>query len=692
MDRVLGGELGGTVALAGVLGAAVGLLAWSVLVVAGEGCRLVWGGAEVVPQLGDHPWWLRLLIPALGGLACGLVVRLLGARDAGLNAAELIDDIGRRGGRVDFPRAVVRTLGSVFVVVGGGAVGPEGPIVHAGGAVGSAARALGVEGQRLRVLVACGAAAGIAAVVGAPIAGTLFAAEVLLGAAHRRALLPIAVAAAFAFAVRAVLHGAGGLVELVAIDRLPEALGPLGWGAVAGAAVLGVLAGVVGAAFGRVLAVTEEVFEAVPLPTWVLPALGGLMVGLMGLVLPRAAGHGYGGSLAELAAHGPNAVALALCLVVWRLLASSLTLGSGGAGGTLVTTLVMGGALGAAFSAGAARLDLGDPAALAGAYTFVGAVAVLAGATHAALMSVVLLFEVTREPALLLPGIVAAGAAVVAASAVSKETIHTLSLRRHGGRTRRPVGESSVMDETSVAALVTADADRIGRGEPLSKLVHKVLDGGTMYQHVVDENGKLLGTVSLQEVGPLLREDGVEGLLLAYDVMRAPPVSVTRADCLSTCMERFGHVDADELPVIDGAGVLVGRVTRKDVLAFYAREVLERRDSGMKFIARAERSAPADGSVADESSELVTDFVEVPPGHAVEGMAIPPGVVGRTLIELNLRSRFGVAVISMRRRTPGGGRISLVAPDPAMPLRAGDVVVLAGPKEQIERLRKLVGE
>ena len=694
LDRVVGGELGGTIVLAALLGAAVGVFAWVVLVAVGEGCRLVWGGADVSGQLGQHPWWLRLLVPALGGLGCGLVVRFLGARDAGLNAAELIDDIGRRGGRVGLARAAARTLGSVFFAVGGGAVGPEGPLVHAGGAIGSrGARTLGVEGQRLRVVVACGAAAGIAAVLGAPIAGTLFAAEVLLGAVHRRALLPIAVAAGFAFVVRAALHGTGGLTELVVLERLPDAVGPLGWGAVALAAVLGLFAGIVGAAFGKALGVVEEVFEAVPLPTWALPALGGLIVGAMGLILPRAVGHGYGPLLADLASIGPGAVVLTLCLVVWKLLAASITIGSGGTGGTLVATLVMGGALGAAFSGGAEHLGVGDPQALAGAFTLIGAVAVLAGATHAALTSVVLLFEVTREPALLLPGLVAAGAAVVAASAISRETIHTLSLRRHRGRTRRSVGESSIMEETSVAALVTADAERIGRGEPLSKLVHKVLDGGPMYQHVVDENGKLLGTVSLQEVGPLLREDGVEGLLLAYDVMRAPPVSVTLADGLSTCMERFGHVDADELPVVDGAGVLVGRVTRKDVLAFYASQVLDQKDAGVKFIARSDPAAhPPEGAADDEPSELVTDFVQIQPGHAVEGMAVPPGFVGRNLKELNLRSRFGVGVISMRRRTPGGGRISLVAPDPDMPLREGDIVVLAGPKEQLERLQKLVGK
>jgi hypothetical protein len=217
------------------------------------------------------------------------------------------------------------------------------------------------------------------------------------------------------------------------------------------------------------------------------------------------------------------------------------------------------------------------------------------------------------------------------------------------------------------------------------------VEGAALSQHVVDEHGKLLGTVSLHEVGPLLREDGVEGLLLAYDVMRAPPLSVTRSDSLGTCLERFARVDADELPVVDGAGALVGKVTRKDVLAFYAREVLADRSLGMKIVSRRDRAGATMGEGDETTSEVLAGFVEVPQGHTVRAVTVPPGFVGRSLKDLDLRSRFGVSVISMRRRTPGGGRISMVGPDPNAPLKEGDVLVLTGPNEQVRRLLALVG-
>jgi CIC family chloride channel protein len=686
LDRLCGGELGGTTALAALQGAGVALFAWGALVAIGEGTHLIFGNVDASAPGSHFPWWIRLLAPTLGGLACGLTIRLFAGRAPGLDVPELMDDVGRRGGHVDLRRGLAKTVASIFAIASGGSAGPEGPLVHAGGALASkGGRLLGIEGQRLKVMVACGAAAGLAAVFGAPIAGMIFAVEVVLGAVHMRALLPIATSAAFAVIVRHALFGIG-LAEPVL--QLPRYVGWLGPGEIAFALVIGAAGGLVGAAFSRSVSIFEDFFTALALPSWASPAVGGLVVGGMSFVMPQVLGHGFG----SLGGVWPATAALTASLVAWKLLATSITIGSGAAGGIFMPAMMIGGALGAAFAQGAAALGLGPLQSLNDSYVLFGAAAVLAGTTHAALTAAVLVFEVTLEPGLIVPGLLAAGTSVVVASLLSKETIHTLSLKRHGGRARRSYGEASVLHETSVSALVMTDAAKVGRSEPLDNLVRKVLEGGAMYQHVVDENGKLLGTVSLQEVGPLLREDGVEGLLLAYDVMRAPPVSVTRSDTLTTCLERFARVDAGELPVVDGAGVLIGRVTRKDVLGFYAREVLEEKTTGMKFIARTDRTAAAVGQPeGDTPSSVVTDFVEVPPDHSVQAMPVPPGFVGRSLKDLNLRSRFGVGVISMRRRTPGGGRISLVAPDPNAALREGDVLVLAGPKDQMAKLLKLVG-
>ncbi len=695
IDRVLGGELGGTIAVAVVWGAVVAAAIWAALLGLHELAAALWGGSgpAATGGIAGGAWWLVLLLPTAGGLVCGLVGRLLAPRaGGGLDVADLIDSIGRRGGRVDLYRSLARTFGSIVAVGAGGSAGPEGPLVHlGGGTLSTGGRLLGFDGQRLKVLVACGAAAGLAAVFGTPFAALLLAIEVVLGAVHMRTMLPVAAAAVAAAAVRETLLATLG--PAIPVLALPTSVGAVGGPELAACAIVGVGAGVLGAAFSRTVNLTGELFAALPLPGWAAPAAGGLLVGCLGVAWPEALGHGYDGP-AALAGAAPAAIGAVFVLGVWKFIATALTVGSGGAGGVLVPCLFIGGALGAVAGAGLEQAGWASAGATVGTLTLVGAAALFAAASHAGLTALVLVLELTMQPFVIVPVFIAIAPAIVISSLLSKDSIHTLAIRRHGGRDPRTSGEGSVLQETPVSALVRTDAERVKRGEPLSRLVKRLVEGGAMFQHVVDENGKLLGTVSLQEVGPLLREDGVEGLLLAYDVMRAPPLSVTRSDTLATALERFARSDWEELAVVDGAGVLEGRLSRKDVLAFYAREVLDDKNLGMKFIRRTDRSAAPtdDGRGGGEpSSEVVTDFVEVPPDQAIEAMAVPPGFIGHTLQDLNLRARFGVGVISMRRRSPGGGRISLVAPDPTLPLRDGDVLVLAGPKEQMEKLSKLVG-
>lgn len=694
IDRVFGGELGGTLVVAVAWGTVVAAAVWAALMGLDELSTVLWGGPgpAAAGGIARGAWWLVVLLPAAGGLLCGLLGRLLvPLHTEGLDVADLIDAIGRRGGRVDLYRSLGRTIGSMVAVGAGGSAGPEGPLVHlGGGTLSTGGRLFGIEGQRLKVLVACGAAAGMAAVFGTPVAAVMVAIEVVLGAVHMRTLLPVAAAAVTATGVRGALLAAFG--PAVPLLALPEASGAAEGPVLAGCLIVGVGAGIVGAALSRATNLSAEVFGALPIPRWAAPAVGGLLVGCLGIAWPEALGHGYGAP-AHLSEVAPVAIGSVLLLGLVKLVATVLTVGSGGAGGVLAPCLFAGAALGAAAAAALDRTGLATPGTAAGTLTLAGAAAVFAAASHAGLTALVLILELTMQPSVIGPVFLAVAPAIVVASLLSKESIHTLALRRHGDR--RTAGEASVLQETPVAALVRTDAERVQRGEPLSRLVRRVVEGGAMYQHVVDDHGKLLGTVSLQEVGPLLREDGVEGLLLAYDVMRAPPLAVTRSDSLATALERFARSDWDELAVVDGAGVLEGRLTRKDVLTFYAREVLDEKNLGMKFVRRSDRSsiAPtgAGGGGSDQPSEVVTDFVEVPPDQAIEAMTVPPGFVGHTLQDLNLRARFGVGVISMRRRSPGGGRISLVAPDPTLPLREGDVLVLAGPKEQLEKLKKLVG-
>ncbi len=692
LDRALGGEFPGTVLQAAIVGMLSASACCLLLAAFGEAARFVFGAADPAAAGSGAPWPLRLLAPAAGGLACGLLVRMLGRSEFGQDVPEMIDGIARRGGRVNGRRGMVKPVAAILTIGSGGSAGPEGPIVHAGGAISAAAgTALGADGQRLKVLVAAGAAGAISALFGSPIAGVLFSAEVLLRAVQVRALVPLAVSAAAAVAVRGAIESAGLPVAALV---LPPTAALEAW-ELAPALALGLAAGLAGVVFTHGLNLVEEVVEAIRTPTtsWILPAAGGLVVGAMGVAMPEIAGAGYG-TIERLVGEGPGSLGIGLLvgLAVWKVLATSITVGTGGAGGIFAPALLVGAALGAAFGG---TLDDAAGGAVhvtgAGSWAVVGMGAVLAASTHAILTPSLLVVEMTGEPGHLLPVLLASVTAAVVSMLLSRESIHTLGLRRRGGGPRRGGGAwGDLVHETPVSSLVRLDAERIGPGEPLRRIVRAVMEGGgeSLCRHVVDPGGKLLGTVSLQDIGPLLREDGVDGLLVAHDVMRSPPISVARTDSLATCLERMARTDMEELPVLDGAGSLIGRIARKDVLAFYARESMSEKTMGLKFVVRPSAGAEA----SDGPSSILSGVMEVPPDHAVEGLSVPPGFVGKSLKDLNLRARFGVNVVGMRRRTAGGGRVSFIAPDPDLALRAGDVLMLAGPKKQIERLLGLVGD
>jgi len=697
IDHALGGELPGTAVLAAIVGLVTAGACFLLLAGLAQAARLAYGGAtDPALATASSYWALRMLVPAAGGIVCGVVVRFLVGPDGfGQEVPELIDGVARRGGRVRFRRSLVKAVASLAAIGSGGSAGPEGPIVTAGGAIASAlgSRAFGLDGQRLKVLVASGASAGIAALFGAPIAGVLFSAEVILKAMQVRALVPLAVAAATAAVARHALLDSGLPVATLVLPPVAALhmweLGPC--------LLLGVLAGLVGVVFSHGLHLFQDLFEAVPLPSWLLPAVGGLMVGVMGLVLPEVLGSGYGTIENLLSTHGVETfgIGVLLALVVWKFLATSVTLASGGAGGTFAPALTMGAALGTAFGAAATHLLGGTlDVSSEGTYAAVGMVAVLAATTHATLTAPVLVCEMIRDPAAghLLPLILASVTAVVVSTLLSRETVHSLPLKRHGAGARRATPWNEMVHETPVSTLLRSDVERIGAGEPLTRLLKRVLDGGgSLCQHVVDDGGKLLGSVSLQEVGPLLREDGLDGLLVAHDVMRTPPASVARTDSLATCLERFAKADVDELPVVDGAGTLIGRITRKDVLEFYARESLDDKALALRFVVRPGEGGTDATDATDSPSSIMTDFVEVPPDHLVEALPIPPGFVGKSLRDLNLRAKHSVTVMGMRRQTESGGRVSFIAPDPGLELRAGDILIVAGPKGKVERLKGLVG-
>jgi CIC family chloride channel protein len=417
-----------TLAIVVGLGAGLGAVAFRWLIYGIQ--RLFFGGsAHLFPSLG----LFRVIpLPAIGGLFVGLLIYYFAWEARGHGVPEVMLAVIAQGGRIRPRVAVIKSLASALCIGSGGSAGREGPIVQIGSALGSTlGQLLRLPERTLRLLVACGAAGGIAATFNAPISGVLFACEIILRRFETRALGFIVLSSVAATAVaRSVWGDARPFVvppyELVSAWEFPLY------------ALLGFLCVGMALAFVRVLYGLEDLFDRWHLRQYLKPAVGGLLVGLIGFVRPKIFGVGYGpqpvgpplGGL-ELALLGRISLGVAVAYAILKLFATSLTIGSGGSGGIFSPCLFIGAATANAFGQIVHHLFPAHTAT-AGAYALVGMGAVFAGAAQAPLTSIVIIFEMTGDYRIILPIMTAAVISTLVAHYVSRDTIYTLKISRRG--------------------------------------------------------------------------------------------------------------------------------------------------------------------------------------------------------------------------------------------------------------------
>jgi CIC family chloride channel protein len=372
-----------------------------------------------------------ILLPAIGGLVFGPLIYVFAREAKGHGVPEVMLAVAQQGGRIRPVVAAVKSVASAICIGSGGSVGREGPIVQIGSALGSTwGQLFRMSESRMRTLVACGAAGGIAATFNAPIAGVFFALEVILGDFSTRAFGIVVIASVTAAVVGRSVFG-----------NVPAFPVPASQGVQVGEfpfyLVLGLLGALAGVALTRTLYWCEDRFDALTLPEYLKPVLGGLLLGALGFFLPQVFGVGYPAMSAALA--GRYALGLLALLVVAKMLAVSLTIGSGGSGGVFAPSLFIGAMLGEAYGDFLHGVIPGI-VAHASTYGLVGMAAVFAGAARAPITAIIILFELTGDYAVILPLMIVVVLSTILADVVSKETIYTLKLKRRGIELR--TGES----------------------------------------------------------------------------------------------------------------------------------------------------------------------------------------------------------------------------------------------------------
>ncbi|MEE8471319.1 MAG: chloride channel protein, partial [Dehalococcoidia bacterium] len=491
------------------------------------------GGAQAFGFLGRY---YVILIPAIGGLLVGLLVHFFAREAKGHGVPEVMAAVAARGGRIRARVSIVKTLASSICIGSGGSVGREGPIVQIGSSLGSAiGQRLRLPDEWMRTLVACGAAGGISATFNAPIAGVFFALEVILGKFITRSFGFVVVSSVVADVVaHAFLGDTQSFIvpayELVSAWELPLYVG------------LGVAAAVVSVVFIYVLYKSEDIFDAWRFPEYLKPVLGGIIIGVIGLYSLDLLGVGY--EAVERALLGNIALSTLLVMGALKIMATSITIGSGGSGGIFAPSLLMGAMFGGAFGEMAHRF-FPTITAPTGAYALVGMAAVFAGAARAPITSIIILFEMTRDYDIMLPLMLA----VVISTAVSRglraEGIYTTKVLRAGIDLRR-YEEVDLMRSIAVGEAMTQNFPTVSPKMPVNKLVTKLTRTGHHGFPVVDEDGRLFGVVTLADVEAALTDSDVE--LKVEDIATRSPIVAYPDQSLYEVMLRLGAKDVGRIP------------------------------------------------------------------------------------------------------------------------------------------------
>ena len=521
--------------------------------------RLAWPEADTFVGAVEASTPLRrVAVPVLAGVAVSLLAILSRLPLAGHGTARIIEAIWHRGRELVLGRTLARGVVSIGAVGMGASLGREGALVSTGAAAGSwLATRLGIDERQARVIVACGAASGIAAAYDVPIGGALFGLEVLLGSFALELLGPIVVSCVVATAVSRTLPGAH--VEYVIPDyallRPSELLLGL---------ALAPLFGLASAVYVRVMGWMEVQLDR--LPRWAQPLLPPLAMALVGLVAirwPPVLGNGFDTIQQMLLGNLPLA---ALAVLPWlKLAATALCAGSGVPGGLFTPSLFYGAALGGLAGELVTRIVPGGPPS--GALALVGMASVLAGTTHAAVSSVLIIFEMTGDYGVILPLMLSAAVAAATSRAIEPDSLYTAPLRRRGVELPE-LPRPDWLRATAVAGLVVGDAAHIGPAAPFETVLKRLLalpPGHDLY--VTSEEGQLLGVIRLDALKGTISEGALLGMIVAADVVDRSVPPVTSGMTLADVAKQFGQGDLERLPVVDANKKLIGTVAMRDVLA-----------------------------------------------------------------------------------------------------------------------------
>ncbi len=542
-------------ALAGLLGA-LATIAFRDSLAAMQ--RLLVGHAGSFTEMAAAlPWPMRVLLPCAGGVVAGCFL-VLARRQADATPPDYMESIAVGDGRVSVPQTLLRSASSLCTIASGGSIGREGSMVQLAALCASLiGRVARFDPARLRLLVACGAAAGITSAYNAPIASAFFVTEIVLGTIVMDSLGPLMVASVVANITMRRLPGYRPTYEMPAFPDVSNAEVLL-------LAVLGILAGLAAPQFLRLIGFARRRFRDSGLPLPLRLGLGGLAVGVLSVWVPLVWGNGY--SVVNSFLHQPWVWTAVLAILVFKVAATMFTAGSGAVGGIFTPTLFVGAAMGLLFGQGVHTLWPAFTSAPS-TYAVVGMGAFLTAATGAPLMAILMIFEMTLSYHVMLPLMLACVIAYFIARGVGGPSMYEITVRRAKDEEARLRLRGTLMHE-----LIKPADTVLPLAAPFAEMMAMFGQHPVKYLYIVDDAQRYQGVVALRDLAALERE-AREGKVARDFLRRELLPLVTPQMSLGDAYQQFLAHHGERLPVVQSLDdpLLLGVVYKTALLDAYAR-------------------------------------------------------------------------------------------------------------------------
>ena len=524
-------------------------------------------GENVISQVAELAWWHILLVPTVGGLLIGLVIHFFmpGRRPQGV--ADVIEAGAMKGGRMRFGEGIGAAAVSAASLGVGASAGREGPVVHLGGVLGSfAAQRLQLNPAMRLTLLGCGVASAVAASFNAPIAGVFFALEVVIGHYALHAFAPVVLASVV-----------GTVVSRLHLGDLPAFIIPdyaiVSILEVPGFLLLGLVCGVNAMIFMWSIMVADQTCERLRLPVFVRPAAGGFAVGLIAIFLPQVLGVGYEATDAALKQQLP--LLLLIGLIVAKTAATAISLGCRFGGGVFSPSLFIGAMTGGAYGIIAASV-FPELAAGHGLYAIVGMGATAAAVLGAPISTILIVFELTGDYRVTIAVMLAAVLATFMTQRIVGRSFFHWQLQRRGidlrgGRPRHLLAERQVRN------VMSRNFETVPHRAGLVEMKRLLLNSPHDAFFVIDDDERLVGTLTFDDLRLVAREQGLDDLVNARDVCRPCPIVLLARQTLDAVLSHLDSTGDEHLAVVhqlDNMRV-VGVVQRKDVVLAHNRALLQ---------------------------------------------------------------------------------------------------------------------